>query len=357
MHLTAVFIFILVSKIQSQQASSPDTEDTEYVSELKQLRGYLLRKFMQTLPEIVKSWMNFKKDQGLILTPDQNRKYFFVYGKMKLFIEEFMANTNRPFEVGENSLTHLDREQYFKTAGFVQSYSEEPNIQLHAEESPTSNLKAIPVYVDWRAKGHVNSVRDQGNCGSCYAFAATNVVESHRSIKYGKLEVLSEQSIVDCSYKFGNYQCNGGNYEYTFTYLKKYPFPLSSTYPYNEQPNTCRLYEDPRKAIVKDFKSVPSGDEHNLAFTTSKSGPIAIAFDVKDPAFQSFKSGVYTSTYCSTTLLNHAMTVVGVGEKPRPHFIVRNSWSPSWGMGGYINVEKNGRNVCGIATYAFYPIV
>jgi C1A family cysteine protease len=225
--------------------------------------------------------------------------------------------------------------------------------------------QTVPSSIDWRELGAVTPVKDQGQCGSCWSFSATGAMEGAWAITTGNLVSLSEEQLVDCSKKYGNLACNGGLMDNAFQYAIDNGMCVESDYPYTASSGSsgssgsCQTKCDPEVTIT-GCADVPANNQLALKEAVSF-GPVSIAIEADQRIFQSYSSGVITSSTCGTEL-DHGVLIVGYGtENGVDYWLVKNSWSTTWGDEGYVKIERsdstNDIGICGIAAQPSFPIV
>jgi len=239
--------------------------------------------------------------------------------------------------------------------------------RLGVSKLPFENedVSKLPKSVDWREKGVVTPVKSQGGCGSCWAFATTEVVESHVAIETGKLLELSPQELTSCvknpEHCGGSGGCEGATYELGFDYVAKHGLKLEKEMPYKASDEKCFLEDEDEDeeltlcgsrsssksgvASITGYAPVPTNDYVTTMNAVAKTGPVAVA--VAASAMSLYEKGVF---HHEGTDLNHAVVLVGYGtdeESGEDYWLVRNSWGPNWGEKGYIRIKRENNPSCG----------
>ncbi|PUZ46369.1 hypothetical protein GQ55_7G069900 [Panicum hallii var. hallii] len=221
------------------------------------------------------------------------------------------------------------------------------------------SLDDIPDSVDWRAKGAVTPIKDQGECGCCWAFSTVASMEGIVKLSTGKLISLSEQELVDCDVNGMDQGCNGGEMDDAFQFIiDNGGLNTESNYPYTASDGTCDSSKASNDAAsIKGYEDVPANDEASLRKAVANQ-PVSVAVDGGDSHFRFYKGGVLSGT-CGTEL-DHGIAAVGYGvaSDGTKYWIMKNSWGTSWGEGGYIRMERDIADeggLCGLAMQPSYP--
>jgi len=222
----------------------------------------------------------------------------------------------------------------------------------------------VPDSIDWREKGYVTAVKDQGHCGSCWAFSAVATMEGAWFKKMGNLVSLSEEQLLDCDKEYRG--CTGGEMSQGIEYVIRTGYiDTEESYPYKGVNSnfTCKPGEGVKGAFFQRVVRVPASEEA-LKIAVATQGPISVGIHATD-SFQDFgfrfhNSSVYYGTDCKSDFKsgNHGVAVVGYGtEDGKDYWLVKNSWGSDWGEEGYIKMARNKNNNCGIAIDACYAVV
>jgi len=312
--------------------------------------------------------LKFSKGQSFVkyLFDVFNRNFNRTYGtvelkqkKFEVFAEnmELMHHLNRiergTARYGITKFMDLTTDEFSKLyrPGFVDHFGEKPKL------FDTKMLKStkIPDSVDWREKGAVTPVKNQGSCGSCWAFSTTGNVEGQWFRKTGKLVSLSEQELVDCDAV--DQGCNGGLPSNAYNVIKKLGgLEDEADYPYDGADEKCKLDQSKLKVYLNDSVALPT-DEVELAKWVAEKGPISIGLNAN--LMQFYWGGISHpwKIFCRPGGIDHGVLIVGFGtEDDKPYWIIKNSWGPDWGEDGYYRLYR-GDGSCGVNQMATSAIV
>jgi C1A family cysteine protease len=266
------------------------------------------------------------------------------------------ADLGQNFTMGINQFTDLTPDEFRKL--YVSGLRAE--FGSYGCKVFASSAAGVPDSIDWRAKGAVTSVKDQGQCGSCWTFSATGAVEGAWAISKGQLVDLAEQELVDCAtgFSYGSHGCSGGQMEGAFKFIIENGQCSLASYPYTAQNGDCKKCT--AVAHIASCSDVQPNDQMSLKAAVAHQ-PVSIAIEADTRYFQSYSSGVLTSSSCGTTL-DHGVLVVGYGtENGIKYWLVKNSWGTTWGDKGYVKIARsdstNDAGICGIAMQPSFPSV
>ena len=261
---------------------------------------------------------------------------------------------NRDWTLGVNTFSDLTpaefRQRYMKFSHVARGES--------ASVFYRENTLGVPTQVDWRTQGVVTPVKDQGQCGSCWAFSTTGSVEGAWALKGNGLVSLSEQQLVDCFNNYGNYGCYGGLMDNAFKYIiANGGITTEANYPYVAVNQNCNSAAAGNKAAtISGYSDVAQNSQPSLQSAVAQQ-PVSVAVEADQAAWQSYSSGVVTAN-CGTAL-DHGVLAVGYDTTVSPsYWIVKNSWGSGWGLSGYIKIGMtSGNGVCGINMEPSFPNV
>jgi len=300
--------------------------------------------------EMKSLWSSWKIYYGKAYTLAEEAARFAIFEEnYKKVIQNNAVNEEVKFAM--NKFADLTSTE-FKTI-YASGYTKKNNRVAPTDFEQVGDL---PATVDWRSKGAVTKVKDQGQCGSCWTFATTGVLEGFYQITKGKLLSFSEQQIVDCDKNDDG--CDGGDPVEALTYTADNGVELELTYPYKAEDGTCKF----KKAVAiktNGGSKLVTAKNTDALKTALVAQPVSVAIEADEDTFQLYSSGVIKSG-CGDSL-DHAVLAVGyttVGSDEA--FIVKNSWGTSWGQEGYVYLSTSsklngGAGACGILSQPVVP--
>jgi C1A family cysteine protease len=315
-----------------------NSENIDTVIEIKDATSEIQQRL-----QLFGEWMTkYKKVYGVSEAPMR----FALWNQAYDFAVEHNAK-NLSWTCGVNQFSDLTKEEF---SAMYLGYNWKPNRERKVQLLDESNTATT---VDWRTKGAVTPIKNQGQCGACWSFSTTGSLEGLHFIKNGTLLSFSEQQLVDCSSSYGNEGCNGGLMDDAFQYVEAEGIELESTYPYTAMSGDCQYSASQTVFKNTGYSDVKVNSPTQLKAAVNK-GPVSIAIEADQNVFQQYTSGIISSG-CGTNL-DHGVLIVGYGSN---YWIVKNSWGTTWGQKGYVNIasgtQNNGAGVCGINSDPSYP--
>jgi C1A family cysteine protease len=296
-----------------------------------------------------KDFENFKSEykKSYADAAEENKRFgIFCKNALKAHKLQLQADEEQPGQVefGITKFTDLTDEEFKCYLGY------KPSNKSRDIPDGAHNLQknAPPKTFDWRSKDAITPVKNQGQCGSCWAFSATENIESSWFIQ-GKntLTELSVEQIVQCDKTDGG--CNGGDTTTAYDYVKKAGgLESQEDYPYTSGGGTtgrCSFDSKDIVAKITGYEFAGKGDESGMVSYLAEKGPISICVDASN--WSPYKKGIYPASQCGKSL-DHCVLAVGY-DLDNGYWIVRNSWGSTWGESGYIYLEY-GKDACGLTT-------
>jgi C1A family cysteine protease len=284
-----------------------------------------------------------------------------MFTLLKNIVLSALSLSNQEFINKHNSENHsyLVEENSFINTTYIDEFTQMNHYNSKDNKQIILNFTDLHQNsVDWRKRNKVSSVKNQGQCGSCWAFSSVGAVESAWSIKHNILYNLSEQELIDCSSE--NHGCEGGSMVKSFQYIIENGLCSNLSYPYTAIDKRCN---NTCKSLVKisNYSDIIPNQEKMLMRAVQHQ-PVSVAIQANKRSFQMYQRGIYSDPDCGFEL-DHGVLLIGYGYDKTydmDYWIIKNSWSDSWGENGYIRIQRNiddERGLCGISMDPSVPII
>lgn len=309
------------------------------------------QEYSNTLNDFVKYVKTYNKHYD---TPFEALQRFHAFSNTDAKITAHNNDPTTTWQMGHNKFS----DQFPFELDHLRGYRKNPNAsQPNMKPYIYNRYDVLPDAVDWRANGFVTPVKNQGDCGSCWAFSAVGTMEGQHANATGKLVSLSEQDLVDCVTNC--YGCNGGEMNLALDYvIRNGGDDTESSYPYTATDGTCSFNRSDVGATFRQIYNLTAGDCLGLKNAVALVGPISIGINANE--IMNYQTGIFVgSDSCDPTALDHGVLVVGYGETTdgRKFWVVKNSWGADWGQDGYIYWSRDHGNMCGICQQAAFATV
>jgi len=304
--------------------------------------------------ELKTLWGAWKSMYGKTYAVGEDDARFAIFVENYKKVLKFNAENETP-KLGLNVFADMTAEE-FKSQKSGCAFVEDNEEYVNANTVVMAPTGPLPASVDWRTKGAVTPIKNQGSCGSCWSFSTTGVLEGFNFIKSGTLTSFSEQQIVDCDNN--DYGCDGGWPYDALLYAAANGLETESEYPYTGEDGTCKYNKNNAQVVNTGYSFILKNNRIALK-TAIVLMPVSVLIEADQDVFQLYTSGVIT-TGCGASL-DHAVLAVGYNTaNNQEYYIVKNSWGTSWGQQGYVYIstdptQNSGSGVCGILSQPVIP--
>jgi len=310
---------------------------------------------------VLKAYSLWKQKYNKFYTSESNEGFRLnLFNQSYKLVEETNNNPKFTYKLSLNKFADVSNEEFKKH--YLATTTSEKSL-LESQKSvtilPMTNIDPLNGSIDWVEKGAVTSVKDQGDCGSCWAFSAVGATEGLYAQVRGKTEDFSPQMLVDCD-RGGIFSpqhgCNGGLMGPAMDYIQSNGIATLKNYPYKAVTSGCLFHDYPDNFKIGNRVSVAHDENDQLVAAVDK---IPVSVGIVADAIRLYEKGVYNNWACGT-LINHGVLAVGYGkdqESGMMYWKVKNSWGSSWGEKGYIRFERKtgfGEGICMITQMANY---
>lgn len=274
-------------------------------------------------------------------------------------------NKRGTFRMGVNQFSDLTFKELYRLNSDSGDVVRKTKMDPFAVKYKTIKLNPgvkIPKAFDWRDRSAIltEELRDQGLCGSCYAHASMQLLETQLALRFNKTVKLSVQEILDCAGDYGTFNCHGGFIEGVFSYINAVGgISLEEDYPQTEEVKRCRANIKRLKMSIKAIWKISNRDEEDLKAALFLYGPLFVAFDHLHDSFFRYSSGIYNEPRCEESQeLSHVALIIGYGrEKEVDFWVIKNSYGSTWGEQGHMRIARNKNNHCKVGLYVGIPDV
>jgi len=302
--------------------------------------------------EMKVAFINFQKTYGVTYSnPDEFQARFQIFQQNMAIAQELSA-LNPLATFGVNQFSDMSQEE-FASKYLMPNFMQNPPVAPPPKVFPPVNVAVPgapdPTNYDWSQAGVITPGKNQGQCGSCWAFSATETIESYYAIASGTLDVLAPQQIVSCDTGGQDQGCNGGWPSGAYQYVESAGgMDAESCYPYTAEDGTCQSSQCTPEATVTSYSSVSGESGLYAQLSSASGGPVSVCVDAS--SWQTYTGGILTS--CGNQV-DHCVQLTGYYNygQSGAYWNVRNSWATSWGINGYIWIAI-GQDLCSIGDYA-----